>query len=47
MAGTRTLTEKLLVLITLGDERTVARTYILGRELHSAAATCSGSPADA
>jgi guanine deaminase len=47
MAGTRTLAEKLLVLITLGDERTVARTYILGRELHSAAATCSGSAADA
>ena len=45
MAGTRTLTEKLLVLITLGDERTVARTYILGREMHSTAATCSGSTA--
>jgi guanine deaminase len=43
MAGTRTLAEKLLVLITLGDERTVARTYILGREVHAAATTCSGS----
>ncbi|HKF98917.1 MAG TPA: guanine deaminase [Steroidobacteraceae bacterium] len=45
MAGTLTLTEKLLVLITLGDERAVARTYVLGREVHSAAAACAGSSA--
>jgi guanine deaminase len=45
VAGTRTLSEKLLVLITLGDERTVARTYILGRQVHPAAAACSGSTA--
>ncbi|HXY76542.1 MAG TPA: guanine deaminase [Steroidobacteraceae bacterium] len=33
-ALSRTLTEKLLVLMTLGDDRAVARTYILGREAH-------------
>jgi guanine deaminase len=37
-AGSRTLAEKLRVLITLGDDRTVARTYILGREAHAATA---------
>jgi guanine deaminase len=37
-ANSRTLAEKLRVLITLGDDRAVARTYILGREAHSAAA---------
>ncbi len=30
----RTLAEKLLILMSLGDERTVSRTYILGREVH-------------
>lgn len=32
----RTLAEKLLILMTLGDERVVSRTYILGREVHRA-----------
>lgn len=45
MARSRTLTEKLLVLITLGDDRAVSRTYVLGREVHTAAATYSGSAA--
>jgi guanine deaminase len=35
-ARSRTLAEKLLVLITLGDDRAVSRTYILGREAHRA-----------
>jgi guanine deaminase len=35
-ARSRTLAEKLLVLITLGDDRAVSRTYILGRESHRA-----------
>src|SRR4029077_4820120 len=43
MARSRTLTEKLLVLITLGDDRAVSRTYVLGREVHTAPATYSGS----
>jgi guanine deaminase len=30
----RTLEEKLLVLITLADERAIARTYVMGREAH-------------
>lgn len=30
-AQARTLAEKLLVLMTLGDERAVSRTYVLGR----------------
>ena len=30
----RTLEEKLLVLITLADERAIARTYVMGREVH-------------
>ena len=34
-ARSRTLAEKLLVLMTLGDDRAIARTYILGREVHS------------
>jgi guanine deaminase len=38
-ARSRTLTEKLLVLMTLGDDRAVARTYVLGREVHTARAT--------
>jgi len=42
IAGSRTLTEKLLVLMTLGDDRVVARTYILGREAHSSAAARRG-----
>ena len=37
-ASSRTLAEKLRVLITLGDDRAVAHTYILGREAHPAAA---------
>jgi guanine deaminase len=32
-AQSRTLAEKLLVLITLGDDRVVSRTYVLGREV--------------
>jgi guanine deaminase len=32
----RTLAEKLLVLMTLGDDRAVSRTYILGREVNVA-----------
>lgn len=32
-AQSRTLAEKLLVLMTLGDDRVVSRTYILGREV--------------
>ena len=45
MARSRTLSEKLGVLITLGDDRAVSRTYILGREAHPAAAARSGSAA--
>jgi guanine deaminase len=33
-ARSRTLAEKLLVLLTLGDDRALSRTYILGREAH-------------
>jgi guanine deaminase len=33
MAQARTLEEKLLVLMTLGDERAIAHTYVMGREL--------------
>jgi guanine deaminase len=32
----RTLTEKLLMLMTLGDDRVVSRTYVLGREVSPA-----------
>jgi guanine deaminase len=35
-AQARTLTEKLLILMTLGDDRVVSRTCILGREVHVA-----------
>ena len=35
-ARSRTLAEKLLVLLTLGDDRAVSRTYVLGRESHRA-----------
>ena len=34
MDSARTLEEKLLVLMTLADERVVASTYVMGRELH-------------
>jgi guanine deaminase len=34
-AQSRTLAEKLLVLMTLGDDRAVSRTYILGHEVHA------------
>jgi guanine deaminase len=34
MQGTRSLEEKLLVLMTLADERAVASTYAMGREVH-------------
>ena len=34
----RTLVEKLLLLMTLGDDRTVAGTWILGRQVHGSAA---------
>lgn len=37
-AGSRILAEKLLLLMTLGDDRVVSRTYILGRETRAAAA---------
>ena len=37
-AQSRTLAEKLLVLMTLGDDRVVSRTYVLGREARAAAA---------
>jgi guanine deaminase len=37
-AQSRTLAEKLLVLMTLGDDRVIRRTYILGRQVHGAAA---------
>ena len=33
-AQARTLEEKLLVLVTLADERAIARTYVMGREVH-------------
>ena len=36
-----------LVLITLGDDRAVSRTYVLGREVYTAGATCSPSAAGA
>jgi guanine deaminase len=45
IARSRTLTEKLRVLITLGDDRAVARTYVLGREVHTARATRSATAA--
>jgi guanine deaminase len=35
-AQSRTLAEKLLVLMTLGDDRVVSRTYVLGREVSAA-----------
>jgi guanine deaminase len=35
----RTLEEKLLVLMTLGDERAIARTYIMGNEAHGGTPT--------
>jgi guanine deaminase len=44
-ARSRTLAEKLLVLLSLGDDRAIARTYILGREVHTTAARRSGSAA--
>lgn len=45
IARSRTLAEKLLALISLGDDRAIARTYILGREAHARAASRSGSAA--
>jgi guanine deaminase len=45
IARARTLAEKLLALLSLGDDRAVARTYILGREAHARAASRSGSAA--
>lgn len=38
MDRARTLEEKLLVLMTLADERAVASTYVMGRELHRSGA---------
>jgi guanine deaminase len=38
IAQSRTLREKLLVLMTLGDDRVIANTFILGRQVHAAAA---------
>ena len=35
-AQSRTLAEKLLVLMTLGDDRVISRTYVLGREVRVA-----------
>lgn len=35
-AQSRTLAEKLLVLMTLGDDRTIGRTYVLGHQVHAA-----------
>jgi len=35
-AQARTLAEKLLILMVLGDDRVISRTYILGREVHVA-----------
>jgi guanine deaminase len=44
MDSTRTLEEKLLVLMTLADERAVASTYVMGRELHGGStANCAQS----
>jgi guanine deaminase len=43
-ARSRTLAEKLLVLMSLGDDRAIARTYILGREARMAA-TARATPA--
>lgn len=37
MAQSRTLEEKLLVLMTLGDDRAIKATYVLGRQIHGAA----------
>jgi guanine deaminase len=34
-ARARTLSEKLLVLMTLGDDRVIGSTYILGRQVHA------------
>jgi guanine deaminase len=45
MARSHTLTEKLLALLTLGDDRVVSRTYVLGREVHATAASRSRSAA--
>jgi guanine deaminase len=35
MRATRTLAERLFLLMTLGDDRAVARTYVMGQLLHS------------
>jgi guanine deaminase len=34
-AQSRTLTEKLLVLMSVGDDRVIGRTYILGSQVHA------------
>jgi guanine deaminase len=39
MARARTLSEKLLLLMTLGDDRTIGSTYILGRRVHGGGGT--------
>jgi guanine deaminase len=38
MARARTLTDKLLVLMSLGDDRVIGHTYVLGREVHATSA---------
>jgi len=38
MARARTLADKLLVLMSLGDDRVIGHTYVLGREVHSTSA---------
>jgi guanine deaminase len=43
-ARARTLAEKLMVLMTVGDERVVSRTYVLGREAGAAARALTSPP---
>jgi guanine deaminase len=43
-AGSRTLQEQLLVLMTLGDDRAIASTYILGKAAHKRVAPAGAIP---
>jgi guanine deaminase len=44
MAPAGTLAEKLFLLMTLGDDRAVAATHVLGRRVHQRAAAPHGTP---
>jgi guanine deaminase len=43
-AAATTLSDLLLILLTLGDDRTIAATYILGRQVHGDPRAVIGSP---